>query len=47
MGKACCTHEETRNAYYIWVEKPEGKRLLGRLGSKWDANIRIDLSEIE
>jgi hypothetical protein len=30
MGGACSTHGETRNASNIVVEKPEGKRQLGR-----------------
>jgi hypothetical protein len=28
------------------VEKPEGKRPLGRLGHRWVDNIKIDLGEI-
>jgi hypothetical protein len=30
MDGACSTNGEKRNAYRILVEKPEGKRLLGR-----------------
>jgi hypothetical protein len=30
MGRACSTNGDKRNAYRIWVGKPEGKRLLGR-----------------
>jgi hypothetical protein len=30
MGRACSMNGETRNAYRILVEKPEGKRPLGR-----------------
>jgi hypothetical protein len=37
---------EKRNAYGILIGKPEGKRPLGRLGSKWVDNIKIDLREI-
>jgi hypothetical protein len=34
---------EKRNAYGILVGKPEGKRPLGRLGSRWVDNIKMDL----
>jgi hypothetical protein len=37
---------EVRNAYTILVEKPEGKRPLGRTRRRWEDNIRIDLREI-
>jgi hypothetical protein len=36
----------TRNAYRILVGKPEGKRPLGRLWSRWK-DIRMGLSEKE
>jgi hypothetical protein len=35
-----------RNAYRVLVGKPEGKRLLGRFGSRWDDNIKVNLREI-
>jgi hypothetical protein len=38
---------ETRNAYRILVEKPEGKRTLGRPKRRWVDNIKMDLREIE
>jgi hypothetical protein len=38
---------EKRNAYRIFVGKPEGKRPLGRPRRRWEDNIRIDLREIE
>jgi hypothetical protein len=28
------------------VGKPEGRRPLGRLGCRWDDNIKIDLGEV-
>jgi hypothetical protein len=28
------------------VEKPKGKRLLGRHMSRWEDNIKIDLQEV-
>jgi hypothetical protein len=37
---------EKRNEYRILVEKPEGKRTLGRPRSRWIDNIRMDLGEI-
>jgi hypothetical protein len=37
---------ETRNAYRIFVGKPEGKRPLGRRRSRWVDNIQIYLREI-
>jgi hypothetical protein len=32
-----------RNGYKILVEKPEGKRPLGRTRCRWEGNIRKDL----
>jgi hypothetical protein len=32
MGGACSSHGEMRNVYKIFVEKPEEKRPLRRLG---------------
>jgi hypothetical protein len=29
------------------VGKPKGKRLLGRPGSRWEDNIKVDFREIE
>jgi hypothetical protein len=46
MGRECSTNGETRNAYRVLVGKPEGKRPLGRPGSRWVDNIKIDLTEI-
>jgi hypothetical protein len=37
---------EKRNAYRLLVEKPEGKRLLGRPRRRWVDNIKIYLREI-
>jgi hypothetical protein len=33
---------ENRNAYRIFVGKPEGKRPLGRPRRRWEDNIRMD-----
>jgi hypothetical protein len=30
----------------IWLEKPEGKRSLGRPRRKWENNIRMDRQEV-
>jgi hypothetical protein len=38
--------EEKRNAYKIFVVKPEGKRPLGRPRRKWEDNIKMDLGPI-
>jgi hypothetical protein len=37
---------EKRNAYRIFVGKPEGKRPLGRHRRRYENNIRTDLREI-
>jgi hypothetical protein len=37
---------ETRNAYKIFVGKPEGKRPLGRPRRRWEDNIRLGLEEL-
>jgi hypothetical protein len=39
-------HGEMRNAYKIFVGKPEGKRLLGRPSRRREDNIKMDLREI-
>jgi hypothetical protein len=37
---------EKRNAYRIFMGKPEGKRSLGRSRHRWDDNIKKDLREV-
>jgi hypothetical protein len=37
---------EERGAYKVLVEKPEGKRPLGRPRRRWVDNIRMDLQEV-
>jgi hypothetical protein len=43
MGGACSTNGKKRNAYRLLVEKPEGKRPLGRPRRRWVDNIRMIL----
>jgi hypothetical protein len=38
--------EERRDAYRILVEKPEGKRPIGRTSRRWEA-FKIDLHKIK
>jgi hypothetical protein len=45
-GNTECNGEK-RNAYRTSVEKPDGKRLLGRTGHVWEDNIKKVLKEIE
>jgi hypothetical protein len=37
---------EKRNEYRLLVEKPEGKRPLGRPRRRWVDNVRMDLGEV-
>jgi hypothetical protein len=46
MGRECSTKRMKLNAYRILVEKPEGKRLLGRPKRRWVDNIKTNLREI-
>jgi hypothetical protein len=46
MGRACSTHGERRNAYRIWVGKPEGKSPPRRSLCRWDDNIKMNLREM-
>jgi hypothetical protein len=45
MGRVYSTNEEKRNAYRILMEKPEGKKPLGRPRHRWVDNNKIDLRE--
>ena len=38
--------EQSRNAYRGFVEKPEGKRPLGRPRRIWEDNIKMDLKKV-
>jgi len=37
---------ERRGVYRVLVGKPEGKRVLGRPGHRWDDNINVDLQKV-
>jgi hypothetical protein len=43
MVRAGSTKEEKRNAYWMLVRKPEGKRPRGRPGRRWVDNINMHL----
>jgi hypothetical protein len=45
-GGACSVDGEERGVYMVLVEKPEGKRQLGRPRRRWEDNIRMDLQEV-
>jgi hypothetical protein len=46
VGWTCGTHGEGRGVYRVLVERPEGKRPLGRPRRRWEDNIKRDLREI-
>jgi hypothetical protein len=46
MGGPCSTNGEKRDAYRLLVEKPEGKRSLGRPRRRWVDNIRMYLGGV-
>ena len=37
---------EGRGVYRVLVEKPEGRRTLGRPRHRWEDNIKMDLKEV-
>jgi hypothetical protein len=45
MGRECNAILAKRNAYRIFVGKPEGKRPPGRPRRRWVNNIKMDLRE--
>jgi hypothetical protein len=46
MGRTCSTNVDNGNAHKILVEKPEGKRPLGR-PRRWRVdNIKMEIREI-
>ena len=40
-------YKERRGAYRVLLGKPESKRMFGRLGHRWEGNIKMDLQEVE
>jgi hypothetical protein len=38
---------EERGVFRVLVEKPKGKKLLGRPRRRWEDNTRMDLQEVE
>jgi hypothetical protein len=46
IGREFSTRGAKRNAYRIFVGRPEGKRPLGISIGKWVDNIKMDLREI-
>jgi hypothetical protein len=47
MGETCSTYGERKVLYSVLVEKPVGKRTLGRTKLRWEDNIKTDLQKIE
>ncbi|KAJ4432334.1 hypothetical protein ANN_20953 [Periplaneta americana] len=45
-GHVACMGEY-KNAYSVFVGRPEGKRPLGRPRHRWENNIKMDLKEVE
>jgi hypothetical protein len=46
MGWACSTNGEKNNEYMLLIEKPEGKRPLGRRRRRCRDNIKVDLRDV-
>jgi hypothetical protein len=46
MGGHVARMGEGRGLFRVLVEKPEGRRPLGRLRRRWDDNIKMDLQEV-
>jgi hypothetical protein len=38
--------EEGRGVYRVLVEKPKGKRPMGRTRRRWEDNIKMDLQKV-
>ena len=43
IGGVCSSYGGRRGVYWVVVEKPEGKRPLGRPTLRWEDNIKMDL----
>ena len=46
MGGHVARVRERRGVYRILVEKPEGKRPLGRPRHRWEYNIKMNIPEV-
>jgi hypothetical protein len=46
MGGVCSAYGGEDSEYRVLVQKPEGKRLLGRPRPRWEDNIKMDLQEL-
>jgi len=46
MARACGSYEGGETCAQVLVEKPEGKRPLGRPRRRWEDNIKMDLREV-
>jgi hypothetical protein len=46
MDRACSMNGEKRNAYRLFVGKPEGKRSLERPKRRWVDSIKLQLGTI-
>jgi hypothetical protein len=46
MGWACGAYGEGRGVHRVLVEKPEGRRPLGRPRRRWEDNIKVCLQEV-
>jgi len=46
MGETCSAYGGKRSVYRVLVGKTEGKRPLGRLRSRWEDNIKMDVQEV-
>jgi hypothetical protein len=46
VGRICGTHGKWRSVYRVLIERPEGKRPLGRPRHRWEDNIKMDVREM-
>ena len=46
MGGTCSMYGESRGAYRVVVEKPEGRRPLARPRRRGEYNIKMDLRDV-
>jgi hypothetical protein len=46
MGGECSMYGERICVYRFLVEKPEGKRPLGKRRRRWEDNIKLDLQKV-